>query len=68
MKCPHCGKEVRIRFDLHMQEFPGVEVEEGVTPVVGKIVPCDIDLLPNEPSVGELLMERERRLVNESAP
>jgi hypothetical protein len=48
VKCPHCGKEVRLRMCLHVQEFPGVEVEDGVTPVVGKAVPCEFDLLPED--------------------
>jgi hypothetical protein len=51
MKCPHCGKEVRIRMCLHVQEFPGVKVEDGVTPVVGKAASCEVDILPEDLTV-----------------
>ena len=48
MKCPKCGAEVRVRMCLHVEELPGVDVEEGVTPVVGKAVACEKSLLPKE--------------------
>jgi hypothetical protein len=48
MRCPHCGGEVKLRMNLILQEFPGVVVEEGVTPVVGKACPTEVDLLPGK--------------------